>query len=138
MKITKDKAWYQKAYYVARVLAWVFCILPTLIAGLAFVPVIATKNAETTLTGSFTVVLVCCIYPLYKGVVKLIKSPSAPLIMWVLFFCCLLLYKLASTTLAAMCVIFFVAALGNTIGAVLFYLAKKFKEKFLFLSNIKE
>lgn len=137
MKITKDKKWYQKAFLITTAMAWVFCVLPTLIAGMAYLPEIATRNAENTLTGSFTVVLICCIYPLYKGIVKLIKSPSAPLIMWILFFITLMIYRLAQTTLAAMVVIFFVAAMGNTIGAVLFFVARKFKTKLLIWDKLQ-
>lgn len=122
-------------------LAWVFCIIPTLIAGVIKLPEIATKNAETTLTGSFTVVLIACVYPLYKGLIKLLESPSAPVIMWIVFGVTYLLYNISHTTLKAMVVIFFVAAVANTIGAGLFLLAKTFKTKWAFYGqaeNIKQ
>lgn len=136
MKITKSKEWYWNAYLIVTALAWVFCIVPTLIAGVVKLPVIATKNAESTLSGSFTIVLICGIYPLYKGLVKLIKSPSAPVIMWFLFGITFLLYKISHETLGAMVTIFFVAAVGNTIGALLFFISSKFKEKAMFLNHM--
>ena len=136
MKITKSKQWYWNAYLIVTALAWVFCIVPTLIAGVIKLPVIATKNAETTLTGSFTLVLICCVYPLYKGLIKLIKSPSAPVIMWILFGITFLLYKISHETLGAMVTIFFVAAVGNTIGALLFMLARLFKTKMALFSTV--
>ena len=135
-KITKSKAWYWRAYIITGAVAWAFCIIPTLIAGILKLPVIATKNAETTLTGSFTVVLIAGIYPLYKGLIKLLKSPSAPVIMWILFGVTYLLYKISHETLKAMLVIFFVAAVGNTIGAGLFLLAKVFKAKWIFYDKV--
>ncbi len=129
MKITKSKQWYWKAYLITSALAWGFCIIPTLIAGILNLPLIAVKNAEATLTGSFTVVLICCIYPLYKGIVRLFKSPSAPVIMWLLFGITYLLYNISKETLGAMVTIFLIASIGNTIGAILFMLAKGFKAK---------
>lgn len=136
-KITKSKAWYWRAYIITAALAWAFCVIPTLIAGVLKLPVIATKDAETTLTGSFTVVLIACIYPLYKGLVKLLKSPSAPVIMWILFGVTYLLYKIPQKTLGAMVLIFFVSAVGNTIGAGLFLLARLFKTKWAFYGQVE-
>ena len=135
-KITKSKGWYWRAYLIAVALAWVMCIIPTLIAGLLKLPMIATKNAEKTLTGSFTVVLVVCAYPLYKGLVKLIKSPSAPVIMWILFGFTFLLHKVSQETLGAMVVVFAVAAISNTIGAALFLLAKMYKTKWQYYGQV--
>ncbi len=137
MKITKSKEWYYRAYVTTTLLAWFFCIVPTLVVGVIKLPVIATKNADSTLTGSFTVVLVCAAYPLYKGLVRLFKSPSACMIMWILFAITFLLYKISHETLGAMVVVFLVSAIGNTIGAVLFYAAKICKEKWAFCVRIE-
>ena len=135
MKITKSKEWYRRAHWIFYVSAWVACILPTLVAGIANLPLIATKNAESTLSGSFTVCLVMCIYPIYKGLVTLFKSPSAPVIMWILFILSFLLHKLAESALFAMVIVFGVAAVGNTIGAILFFVAKIFKQKYMFFDG---
>ena len=137
MKITKSKEWYYWAYILTAVAAWVFCVVPTVITGLVKLPVIATKNAESTLTGSFTLVLVCAAYPLFKGLIKLFKSPSAPMIMWILFAVAFLLYKISQETLKAMVLIFFVAAIGNTIGAFLFFLSRSFEKKWKFCGEIQ-
>ncbi len=136
MKITKSKEWYYRAYVIATLAAWLFCIAPTVIAGVAKLPVIATKEAESTLTGMFIVVLVCAAYPLFKGLIKLFKSPSAWLIMWVVALITFLLWKIPHDTLGAMVVVFFTAAVGNTIGAALFALARKFKEKWAFCGQV--
>lgn len=135
-RITKSKAWYWRAYILTAALAWVLCIIPTFIAGLLKLPVIATKNAETTLTGSFTICLIACIYPLYKGLIKLVKSPSAPVVMWILFGVTFLLYKISQETLAAMVVIFLVAAVSNTLGSLLFLVAKTFKTKWMYYGQV--
>jgi hypothetical protein len=137
MKITKSKEWYYWAYIATMGAAWIFCVVPTVIAGMLKLPLFATKDASTTLTGSFTLVLVCAAYPLLKGLLKLLKSPSAWFILWLLFGVTFLLYNIERSTLGAMVLVLFVAAMGNTIGAVLFSLSKSFKEKWMFLGDPK-
>ena len=135
MKITKSKEWYYWAYIITLAAAWIFCVVPTVITGAIKLPLIATKDATSTLTGSFMLVLICAAYPLIKGLFKLLKSPSATIIMWLLFAVTFLIYNIERTTLEAMVLIFFVAAVGNTIGALLFFFSKRFKEKWMFLGN---
>ena len=137
MKITKSKEWYYWAYIVTLGAAWIFCVAPTVITGIIKLPLFATKEASTTLTGSFTLVLVCAAYPLLKGLLKMLKSPSAWFILWLLFVVAFLLYNIEHATLGAVTLVLFVAAVGNTIGAVLFWLSKMFKEKWMFLNDPK-
>lgn len=137
MKITKSKEWYYRASIATAILAWIFCIVPTLIAGIIKLPIIATKSAENTLTGSFTIVLICCAYPLFKGLLKMLKSPSAWLILWIVTGITFLLYNISHETLGAMLIVFFVAALGNSIGAILFFLSRVFNEKYKFCGQVQ-
>lgn len=137
MRITKSKTWYYNAFVIATLLAWVMCVVPTLIAGFIKLPIIVTKKAESTLTGSFTVMLICAVYPLYKGILKLFKSPSAWMITWILWGVSFLLYKIPHATLGALVVVFLVAAIGNTIGAILFWLGNKCKEKYLYCASLE-
>ena len=135
MTLTKSKEWYYWAHIITRVCAWVCCIVPTVIAGLAKLPLFATNEASTTLTGSFMLVLVCAAYPLLKGLLQMLKSPSAWLILWLLFGVSFMLYNIEHATLGAMVTVLFVAAIGNTIGAVLFWLEKRFKERWIILNK---
>lgn len=135
MKITKSKRFYYWAWIIAYVVAWVACVLPALIAGVINLPIVAVKEAETTLTGSFIIVIAVCAYPIIKGVLKALKSPSAWLILWICTGLIFALYKVPHETLGAMCTVFFCAAIGNTVGAILFWLSKKFKQKYGFLIN---
>lgn len=137
MKITKSKEWYYWAYIITGITAWIFCVVPTVITGMIKLPLFATKEASTTLTGSFMLVLVCAAYPLLKGLLKMLKSPSAWFILWLLFGVTFLLYNIERSTLEAMVLIFFVAAVGNTIGAVLFWLSRQFEKKWMFLNDPK-
>lgn len=133
MKITKTKRFYYWAWHIANILAWAACVLPALIAGVSNLPIVAVKEADTTLTGSFLIVIAVCAYPIMKGVLKALKSPSAWLILWIITALLFCVYKIPHDTLGAMCIVFFSAAMGNSVGAVLFYLSEKFKEKYLFL-----
>ena len=65
----------------------------------------------------------------------MLKSPSAWFILWLLFGVTFLLYNIEHSTLEAMVLILFVAAVGNTVGAVLFHLSKVFKEKWIVLNT---
>lgn len=136
MKITKDKEWYYRANIITSLLAWIFCLFPTIIAAFIELPVFVHKDAETTLTGTFALAMICAAYPLIKGVLHYMKSPSAPVIMWVLFAILLMLYKLPQPSLKAIVVVIGVAAVGNTIGTILFRLAKTFKEKWMYCGEV--
>lgn len=139
MKITKSKEWYYWARIITYASAWVFCIVPTFVVGLIKLPVIAPSNgsADSTLTGAFTFVLICCVYPIFKGLLRILKSPSAWLIMWLMALVTLALYRLSHETLGAFVVVFFTAAIGNSIGAILFALSKNFNEKWKYCGQIK-
>lgn len=132
MKITKSKSWYWKAHILTGLVAWVFCIVPTLVTGLIKLPVIVTEDATSTLTGTFTLCLVLCAYPLLKGALRLLKSPSAWLIMWLMTGMLYLIYNVSHETLGALLTVFFVGAIGNSIGAVLFFFSRRYKEKWAF------
>jgi hypothetical protein len=134
MTIGKSKEWYNRAHIITWVLAWFFCIVPTAITGYLELPqIVSVKDSATTLTGSAIVVIACCAYPILKGVLKMLKSPSAWLILWCIALITFALYNIPHNTLGAMVVIFFVAAIGNSIGAILFLVSKKFKEKEIIL-----
>ena len=135
MKVTKSKEWYYWASKIAWITAWVLCVIPTVITGVIKLPLFATKDASTTLTGSFMLVLVCAAYPIIKGILKLLKSPSAWFILWLLFGVTFLIYNIERTTLEAMVVILLVAAIGNTLGAILFAISKAWLEKWKFMDN---
>ena len=95
MKITKSKEWYYWASIITQGLAWIFCVAPTLISGLINLPLIVSKQAEETLSGGAIVVIVCGAYPILKGLLKALKSPSAWLILWIM--ASLVLKKLSRT-----------------------------------------
>ena len=66
-KIKHSKEWYYNARLIAYWVGMAFCVVPTLIAGILKLPVIVVKDANSTLSGVFVVVVVCAALPLYKG-----------------------------------------------------------------------
>ena len=136
MKITKSKHWYWRAFLITSALAWIMCIVPTVVAGIIKLPAITTKSETETLTGAFTLVLICAAYPLLKGLLKLLKSPSAWLILWLLTGVTFLLWKVTHETIGAMLAVLLTAAIGNSIGAILFLIAKTYKEKWKFCGEV--
>ncbi len=137
MKTTKSREWYYWAYVLTTAAAWIFCVVPTLIAGLIKLPATVTKEAETTLTGSFTLMLIIAAYPLLKGILKMFKSPSAWLIIWIVTGLTFLLWQIPRETIGAMFVVLLVAAIGNSVGAILFWLGQQFAEKWRYFGSIE-
>lgn len=137
MKVIKhSKEW----YYKARVLTWwlglAFCVLPTLIVALVKLPVIASDNADSTLSGVFVVVLICAALPLYKALLRLIKTPNAAVICVILAAVVSLINGMEPQTRDGLELVLWVAAIGNTVGAVLFHFAKEFEELWRFCGQV--
>ena len=127
-KIKHSKEWYYNARLIAYWVGMAFCVVPTLIAGLWMLPVIVVKDADSTLSGVFVVVVVCAALPLYKALIKVMKSPNAAVICWVLFALMALVNSMEKSTIEGLTVVFAFAAIGNTLGAVCFKLSKEFEE----------
>lgn len=137
MKITRSKEWYYRARIIVRVCAWLCCVLLPLTVGAIKLPKIVTEQPSQTLTGSAVMVIACCAYPILKGFFQLFKNPSAWFISWVLALTSLALYQLSRETLNALVWVFFAAAIGNSIGAILFKLSDIYGEKWKYCGQIE-
>lgn len=126
-KIKHSKEWYYNARLIAYWVGMAFCVVPTLIAGILKLPVIVVKDANSTLSGVFVVVVVCAALPLYKALIKVMKSPNAAVICWVLFGLMALVNSMEKTTIEGLTFVFAFAAIGNTLGAVCFKLSKEWE-----------
>lgn len=136
MKITKTKEWYYRAKIITWIVAWICCVVPTAIVGGVKLPLVVSKEATETLTGSAIIVLICCAYPILKGLLKMLKSPSAWLILWIATVITWGMYSVPHQTLGAVLDVFLAAAIGNSVGAFLFWLSKKFDEKWKYCGQI--
>lgn len=138
MTLSKSKEWYKKAYLITFITAWILCTIPTIITGFLKLPKIVVENeADQTLSGAFIFVIICAAYPLFKGLLKYMKSPSAWLILWILTAFLGLLVTVPKETLNAVFIVTFVASIGNSLGAILFFASRQFKEKWKFCGEVK-
>lgn len=126
-KIKHSKEWYYNVRLIAYWVGMAFCVVPTLIAGILKLPVIVVKDADSTLSGVFVVAIVAAALPLYKALVKLLKSPSAAVICWILFGLMALVNSMEPQTIHGLTVVFLWASIGNTLGAVCFKLSKEWE-----------
>ena len=127
--IKHSKSWYFNAKLIAYWVGMAFCVLPPLIAGIVKLPsIVVQKNAESTLSGVFVLAIICAAVPIYKAVIKLVKSPNAAVICWILFGLIALVDTMSPQTISALKAVFAFAAIGNTIGAICFKLSAMFDD----------
>ncbi|MBQ7912896.1 MAG: hypothetical protein IJ308_04010 [Clostridia bacterium] len=135
--IKRSKDWYYKAYLIAYVVGLIFCVLPTVASALVKLPVIASKSAESTLSGVFIVALIAAALPLYKALVKLLKSPSVAVILWLFFAAFFLVGKMTPETINGLTTVFLWAAIGNTLGVIAFKLSSMWKELWQYCGEVR-
>lgn len=136
MKIKHDKEWYYRAYILAYIVGMFLCIVPTLVAGVVGLPLIANKDATSTLSGVFVVVIITAAFPLYKAFIKLLKSPSVAVICWILFALLVLVGYMNAETLHGLTIVFLWAAIGNTLGVFSFKLSAIWEEKWKYCGEV--
>lgn len=112
-------------YFVLYAVGLAVCIAPPAIAVLMNFPVWVQKSSAATLSGISLVLLVLSCIPFYKAILSYIKSASSP-IMWLLLFVFCFLF---GAIVDEMTVISFIGVVSNTVGAVIFKIAKKYKRE---------
>ena len=112
-------------YIILYVVGLVVCIAPPVVAVLLNFPVWVQKSSAATLSGVSLVLLVLCCIPFYKAILSYIKSASSP-VMWLLLFVFCFHF---GAIVDEMTVISFVGVISNTVGAVIFKIAKKYKRE---------
>lgn len=127
-KVRHNKEWYYWAKIIAYGVGLMFCIAPTLIAGIIKLPLITKTTAESTLSGVFIICLICAALPLYKALLKIIKTPNAAVICWILFALMLFIDMMSKETINGLKTVFMIAAIGNTLGAICFKISAEFAE----------
>ena len=85
----------------------------------------------------FIAVLICAALPLYKALIKVIKSPNAAVICWVLFGLMTLVNSMEKSTIEGLTFVFAFAAVGNTLGAIAFKLSKEFEELWRYCGQVE-
>ena len=96
-------------------------VLPPALATLSYFPLWIKAGASQTVSGLCAFILVICSVPFVRIVMRHLRTPSLP-IFWAVSY---LLLKCLSSVIVELCVIAFVGACSNALGAVFFHLAKK-------------
>jgi len=91
-------------------------ILPPLIVTVMQFPVWTERSAEATVSGTVCFLAFVCFIPLYKKILAMLKTPSAP-IMWTVF--AVFMYVMRAIA-AEMFIVAVVGAISNTVGWALF------------------
>lgn len=107
-------------YAALTVLGLLMCIVPPLVATALQFPIWIEHSAEATVSGSVVFCAILCFVPLYKKILAMLKSPSAP-IMWTVF--AVVMYVMKSIA-DEMFIVSVVGAISNVIGWGLFKLRR--------------
>lgn len=103
------------------IVGFLLCILPPAICTLMYFPFWREVGYESCIAGGTALLLALCAIPLYKLIKRFFTSYSSYMIWLVLFLLFLALKEIADQ----MTVISLVGFVGNLLGAVCFYLAKR-------------
>jgi len=96
------------------------CILPPLLAALSYFPIWIAKGGECVASGLSVILILLCVFPLWKLIKRLLASPAVYTIWLIVFITFLSLSKIADE----MTVISFFGFIGNVLGALCFRLSR--------------
>lgn len=128
---------YYKKYMICKVLGYILCVLPTLIAGLTVLPLVANRDAEQTLSALFIICLIITALPLYKWVRKQLKKESISVFLWVITALLWAVKTVPDKSVNGLFIVALTGAIGNTVGAIMFFISEKVKEKGILCGEIK-
>lgn len=104
------------------ILGFALCVIPPAVCTLNYFPLWKEMGYESCIAGGAALLLVLCTVPLYKLLRKWLESCSS-YVMWLgLFIIFFGLSKIADQ----MTVISLVGFIGNLLGAICFYIGKRF------------
>ena len=91
-------------------------ILPPLLVTVTQFPVWVEKSAEATVSGTVCFIGMLCLIPLYKKILAMLKTPSAPILWTVLAAFMYIMKSIADEMFIVSCV----GAISNVVGWALF------------------
>ena len=105
------------------IIGFLLCIVPPAVCTLMYFPLWRDLGYESCIAGGTALLLALCIIPLYKMIRRGLMTFSSYL-MWLVLF---LLFFTLSRIAEQMTVISLVGFIGNLLGAICFYFAKRAK-----------
>ncbi len=118
----------QSSNYLARtllrILGLTLSVLPPVLAVLSYFPIWIDRGDKSAVSGFALLLIAAALLPCYRVIRRVLHSPSAYM-MWIIAF---LVFALLSRIADEMTVISFVGAVSNSLGAVLFAIARKYTD----------
>ena len=111
------------AYFCLHIIGFLLCIVPPAICTLSYFPLWKEVGYQNCIAGGVAILLVLSVIPLYKLLRRSLMSFSSYLMWLVLFLIFFGLSKIADQ----MTVISLVGFIGNLLGAICFFVAKRLK-----------
>lgn len=116
MKLFKNLSFVNISLHI---LGFFLCIAPPIICTASYFPI--WRDGGQAVSGGVLLLLLISAYPIYKFIKRSLESPAAYTIWLILF----VLFSLLSRIAYEMTVISFVGFVGNALGALCFYFAKR-------------
>lgn len=111
-------------YFALCALAVAVSVIPVAVATLGYFSLWRERGNGALLSGTALLLLILASAPLFKLIKRALASPSVPLL-WLVFF---LLFFTLERIADEITVISFVGFISNSIGALIFKIARKYKE----------
>ncbi len=103
------------------ILGFAVSVIPAALAILSYFPIWIERGNGALFSGLTFLLLLIASVPLWKAIKRILSSPSAPILWFILFIAFYSLSKIADE----MTVISFIGFVSNLIGALLFKLSRK-------------
>ena len=111
-------------YFILCAISVAISVIPVAVATLGYFSLWRERGNGALLSGTALLLLILASAPLFKLLKRALASPSIPLL-WLIFF---LLFFTLERIADEITVISFVGFISNSIGALIFKIAKKYKE----------
>jgi len=116
---------YSKKAFIFRMIGLILSTVPPFVATLSYFPIWKERGAESILSGFSLMLILICALPLFRSVKRFLRSPSMPIVWFIIFVTFFALSKIAED----ITVIAFTGFVSNLIGALFFRLAKEKSDK---------
>ena len=134
MTVRHSKKFYFWAKIIAKAIGFVLAFVPAFIAAVTMFPTIVVKETTSTISGVTIMASLFAIIPLASVFIRLIKTPSASLI--ITFFLIVMaaiftaMYNATESTRYGLMVVSLTAAISNVIATICFKLSSVWDELF--------